>query len=303
MKEITKPTIFIIAGPTAVGKTAIAIALAKHFQTDIISADSRQCYSEMSIGVARPSQEELTEIKHYFIATHRITEELNAGSFEKYALKSANEIFQKNNVAIMVGGSGLYIKAFCEGIDPMPNVPEGIRKQIIESYSHKGLIWLQKELQQKDPGFWEVAEQQNPQRLMRALEVWNATGHSIMAYRTKKKVVRPFRVIKIGLELPKEQLIQNIHKRVDQMIEDGLLEEVKGLLPFKNNNALQTVGYRELFDYLDGKLSLEQAIIDVKTNTRRYAKRQLTWFKKDTEIKWFQSSLHNLSPIANLVQV
>ncbi len=294
-------TVIIISGPTAVGKTSFAIDLAKHFQTDIISADSRQCYKEMKIGVARPSDGELAEVKHYFIASHSITDDLNAGSFEKYALAAADKIFQKNTVAIMVGGTGLYIKAFCEGIDPMPVVPDEIRKQVIEGYEQKGLIWLQKELQQKDPAFWEVAEQQNPQRLMRALEVLYATGQSIMVYRTAKKTERPFRVTKIGLELPKEELHERIHMRVGKMMEDGLLEEVKTLTPYRSYNALQTVGYKEIFDHLDGKTSLEEAVTHIKTNTRQYAKRQMTWFKKDKEIQWMPPVNASLASIIETV--
>ena len=294
-------TVIIISGPTAVGKTSFAIELAKHFQTDIISADSRQCYKEMKIGVARPSDEELAAINHYFIASHAVTEDLNAGAFEKYALAAADEIFQKNKVAIMVGGTGLYIKAFCEGIDPMPVVPDEVRKQVIEGYEQKGLIWLQKELQQKDPTFWEVAEQQNPQRLMRALEVLYATGQSIMVYRTAKKAERPFRIIKIGLELPKEELNDRIHQRVDQMMIDGLVAEVKTLLPYRTHNALQTVGYKEIFDHLDGNSSLEEAVIQIKTNTRHYAKRQMTWFKKDKEIEWMAPSAASISSVITSV--
>jgi tRNA dimethylallyltransferase len=290
-------TVIIIAGPTAVGKTSFAIDLAKHYQTEIISADSRQCYKEMKIGVARPSDEELAAIKHYFIASHSVTDDLNAGSFEKYALTAADEIFQKNKVAIMVGGTGLYIKAFCEGIDPMPVVPDEVRKQVIEGYEQKGLIWLQKELQQKDPAFWEVAEQQNPQRLMRALEVLYATGQSIMVYRTAKKIERPFRIIKIGLELPKEELHNRIHQRVDQMMADGLVAEVKTLLPYRSHNALQTVGYKEIFDHLDGNSSLDEAVTQIKTNTRQYAKRQMTWFKKDKEIEWMAPSGESIASI------
>lgn len=292
------PTIIIIAGPTAVGKTSFAISLARHFNTEIISADSRQCYRELKIGVARPSDEELMLVKHHFIASHSITEELNAGSFEKYALDKATELFQKNPIVVMVGGTGLYIKSFCEGIDPMPEVPELVRKQVIEGYETKGLIWLQKELQQKDPDFWKIStEQQNPQRLMRALEVLNATGQSILVYRTRKKISRPFRVIKIGLELPKEILRKRIDDRVDQMIESGLLEEVKSLVPYKNLNALQTVGYKELFAFLEGETSLEQAIVQIKTNTRQYAKRQMTWFTKDPEIRWMSPDPQNLAAI------
>ncbi len=297
-----QPTIIIIAGPTAVGKTSFAVELAKHFQTDIISADSRQCYREMKIGVARPSEKELSEVKHYFIASHSVTDDLNAGSFEKYALHAVDEMFQKNKTAVMVGGTGLYIKAFCEGIDPMPVVPDEVRKQVTEGYGQKGLIWLQKELQQKDPGFWEMAEQQNPQRLMRALEVLYATGQSIMVYRTAKKTERPFRIIKIGLELPKEELHKRIRQRVDLMIQEGLPEEVRSLLPFRSHNALQTVGYRELFDHIDGNSSLEEAIEQIKVNTRHYAKRQMTWFAKDKEIQWMAPSEKSLSLVMQQVQ-
>jgi tRNA dimethylallyltransferase len=301
MNNSAQNTVIIITGPTAVGKTSFAIALAQHFQTEIISADSRQCYKEMKIGVARPSDEELAAIKHYFIASDSVTEDLNAGSFEKYALEAADEIFKKNKVAIMVGGTGLYIKSFCEGIDPMPEIPEETRRQVIDGYKQKGLIWLQKELEQKDPAFWAVAEQQNPQRLMRALEVLYATGQSIMVYRTKKKIERPFRIIKIGLEISKEQLHHNINTRVDQMMQQGLLKEVESLLPYRNHNALQTVGYREIFEHLDGKCSLEEAVEHIKNNTRHYAKRQMTWFKKDTEIQWFSPAPASLPQVTALV--
>jgi tRNA dimethylallyltransferase len=295
-------TVIVIAGPTAVGKTSFAIEVARHFGTDIISADSRQCYREMKIGVARPSEEELAAVKHYFIASHSVTDDLNAGSFENYALDAAEEIFSKHPVAVMAGGTGLYIKAFCEGIDPMPVVPDAVRRQVIDGYQSKGLVWLQKELEQKDPVFWERAERQNPQRLMRALEVLYATGSSILAYRTQKKVERPFRIVRMGLELPKELLHQRIHARVDQMMVDaGLVEEVRSLLPYRTHNALQTVGYREIFEYLDGSCGLEQAVADIKTNTRQYAKRQMTWFTKDKEIHWLDARAPDLHRIEKLV--
>ena len=301
MPESKKPVVIIVAGPTAVGKTNFASALAQHFNTAVISADSRQCYREMKIGVARPSEDELAKVKHYFIASHSVTDDINAGSFEKYALAAVEEIFQHSPVAVMAGGTGLYMKAFCEGIDPMPVVPEDIRKQVIEGYQRKGLIWLQKELQQKDHGFWAVAEQQNPQRLMRALEVLYATGQSIMQYRKEKKADRPFSIIKIGLELPKEKLYEHIHTRVDGMIEAGLMEEVIRLMPFRSYQALQTVGYKELFDYLDGKINQEQAIEAIKTNTRHYAKRQMTWFKKDKDIQWFHASAENIPAVIEMI--
>jgi len=282
-----KNTVIVVAGPTAVGKTSLAIQIAQHFSTKIISADSRQCFKELNIGVAKPSTDELNLVHHYFINSHSIHQEVNAGTFERYALQAADEIFSESNVAVMVGGTGLYIKAFCEGMDSMPKIDEAIRNEIITSYETKGLKWLQNEIRDKDNAFWQVAEQQNPHRLMRALEIFTATGKSIIEFRQHKKVERPFNIIKIGLELPKEQLHQNIHIRVDQMVEAGLVKEVKSLLPNRNINALQTVGYRELFDHYDGNCTLEQSINQIKINTRHYAKRQMTWFKKDIEMKWF----------------
>jgi tRNA dimethylallyltransferase len=279
--------VIVIAGPTAVGKTAVAIGLAKHLQTEIISADSRQCFKELSIGVARPTNVELKEVRHHFIASHSIEEEITAASFEQYALKTAAALFEKYDTIVMVGGTGLYIKAFCEGLDEIPAVAPSIRESIIANYEKKGLPWLQEQVKEKDAAYFASGETQNPQRLMRALEVVEATGQSILSFRKRQKTVRDFTIIKLGLELPKETLHQRIHTRVDQMMEQGLLEEVKRLQPMRHLNALQTVGYAELFDYLDGKVSLEQAVEKIKTNTRRYAKRQITWFKKDNGITWF----------------
>lgn len=279
-------TIIIISGPTAVGKTAVAIKLAQLLQTDIISADSRQCFKELNIGAAKPSSEELNAVHHYFINSHGIGEEVNAGIFEKYGLHAAEQIFEKHDVAVMVGGTGLYIKAFTEGMDEMPLIDRAVRQKIIDSYEQNGLEYLQKEVAENDPGFWAIAEKENPQRLMRALEVVLSSGKSVTSFRSGKKESRPFNIIKIGLELPREELYDRINKRVDMMVEHGLADEVSQLLPHKNINALQTVGYREFFDFFDGKASLQQAIANIKTNTRRYAKRQLTWFKKDEEITW-----------------
>lgn len=283
-------TVVVIAGPTAVGKTALSLQLAQRYGTAIISADSRQCFRELNIGVAKPEPHELALVPHYFINSHSIQDEVNAAVFEQYALQAAAAIFQQHSIAIMVGGTGLYIKAFCEGIDSIPPVPAAIHDAVIDLYNEKGLEWLQQELAAKDPAFWQTAEQQNPQRLMRALEVLYATGESITRFRTAQKVERPFNIIKIGLELPREQLHQRIHQRVDAMMQTGLLEEVTDLLPYRQLNALQTVGYRELFDYLDQQITLEQAIDQLKTNTRHYAKRQMTWFRKDKDLRWFHPS-------------
>lgn len=280
------PRVYIVAGPTAVGKTAVAIALAKRLNTEIISADSRQCFKELSIGVARPNPAELALVPHHFIADHSVENDLNAGYFEKYALEKAEAILTRNESVVMVGGTGLYIRAFCEGIDPMPVINPNIRENIITQYEAKGLIWLQAELKHKDPDFWLTAEQSNPQRLMRALEVLTATGKSILHFRTAQKKNRPFEIIKVGLEMPIDQLTSRMNDRVDQMVKDGLFEEVKSVVNFKDKPALQTVGYKEVFSFLDGTLTQEAAIQQIKIHTRQYAKRQMTWFKKDAEIKW-----------------
>jgi len=280
-------TVIVIAGPTAVGKTSLAIELAKHFQTEIISADSRQCFKELNIGVARPSVEELQQVPHHFINSHSIQEEVTAITFEQYALQKATALFKYHQVVVMVGGTGLYIKAFTDGLDLIPPINPAVRMEVIQSFEQHGVSWLQQQLQQKDPLYSEKGEMQNPQRMMRALEVVESTGQSVLSFRKGEKVKRDFSIIKIGVELPKEELHRNIHTRVDNMMKAGLQEEVKGLLSFRKLNALQTVGYAELFDWLDGNISLEKAMEQIKTATRQYAKRQMTWFKKDKELQWF----------------
>lgn len=279
-------TVIVVTGPTASGKTAVAIDIARRYQTEIISADSRQCFRELNIGVARPSEEELATVPHHFIADHSIHDEVTAASFEEYALRTAHDLFTRHDVIVMAGGTGLYIKAFCEGLDTIPAIPQEIRNNIVSQYEAMGMDWLSNEVRQKDPEFFRVGEIQNPQRMMRALEVVEATGQSVLEFRSGKKVTRDFAIKKIGLDIPKEDLHQRINTRVDKMMEQGLLEEVKGLLPYKDLNALQTVGYKELFDFLDGKTTLERAVELIKQNTRQYAKRQLTWFRRDKEIEW-----------------
>jgi tRNA dimethylallyltransferase len=279
-------TCIIIAGPTAVGKTAFAIQLAQQLNTQIISADSRQCFKELNIGVAKPSLQELQSVPHHFINSHSITEEVNAVVFEQYALQKVTEIFTSHDHAVMVGGTGLYIKAFAEGIDALPEIDAAIRQNIIAANEEKGLPWLQQQVEQHDPVYYAKGEIKNPQRLMRALEVKLSSGRSITEFQTRQKKQRDFNIIKIGLELPKEQLVNNINHRVDMMMQQGLLHEVKSLQQYSHLNALQTVGYKELFDYLQNKCTLEEAVERIKINTRQYAKRQMTWFKKDAEIKW-----------------
>ena len=281
----------IIVGPTAVGKTTFAIQLAQHLHTQIISADSRQCFKELNIGVAKPSAAELQTLPHHFINSHSITEEVNAAVFEGYALQKVNEIFVQHDTAVMVGGTGLYIKSFCEGIDALPEIDLAVREKIITSYHQHGLQWLQKEIEKNDPVYFAKGEIKNPQRLMRALEVKLSSGESITYFQTQQKKQRDFKIIKIGLELPREQLIKNINQRVDDMMQQGLLEEVKELQQYKNLNALQTVGYKEIFDYFGGAATLENAEEQIKINTRQYAKRQMTWFKKDLEFKWVSPHL------------
>ncbi len=279
-------TMYIILGPTASGKTAVAIELARFLNTSIISADSRQCFRELNIGVAKPTAEELALVPHFFINNLSITEEVNARLFEESALAFTQKIWQENDTAIMAGGTGLYIKAFCEGMDSMPEVEKEIREKLRNDFSKNGIEWLQDEVQKKDPDFWLQAEQDNPQRLLRALEIWESTGTSILDFQKNKKVHRDFKIIKIGFEIPMPALYERINKRVDKMMIAGLLSEVENLLPYRNCAALQTVGYKELFEYLDGKYSLEKAIEKIKQHTRNYAKRQMTWFKRDKEIQW-----------------
>ena len=287
-------TVIIIAGPTAVGKTAVAVELARTLQTEIISADSRQCYRELKIGVARPSEEELQLVPHHFIASHSIHEKLDAAVFENYALQKAAQIFQHHDYAVMVGGTGLYIRAFCEGMDAIPSIPEAIRNEISQAYAQQGLAWLQQQVQQLDPQFYRGGEIQNPRRLMRALEVFKASGKSILSFRKGVAAERPFQIIKFALNIPREQLHRHINKRVEGMMEAGLLAEVESLVPYQHLNALQTVGYKELFDYLNGQCTLADAVADIKTNTRQYAKRQLTWFRKDTSYTWISPETEHI---------
>ncbi|MGC4103970.1 tRNA (adenosine(37)-N6)-dimethylallyltransferase MiaA [Ferruginibacter sp.] len=288
-------TCIVICGPTAVGKTSFAIQLAQQLNTEIISADSRQCFKELDIGVAKPSAAELQLVPHHFISSHSIHEEVNAVVYEAYALQKAHDIFKQHDTLVIVGGTGLYIKAFCEGIDELPAVDPTIRENIVADYEQNGLEWLQNEVAANDPVYYAKGEIKNPQRLMRALEVKLSSGRSITEFQTQQKKQRSFNIVQYGLELPKEQLHKNIHDRVDIMMQQELLHEVTQLLPYQQLNALQTVGYRELFDHLQGKLSLDEAVERIKINTRQYAKRQMTWFKKNKDVKWITP--HSLAQV------
>ena len=274
-----KKKCIIISGPTAVGKTALAVQVAQHFSTSIISADSRQCYQELNIGVAKPSFQELQAVHHYFINSHSIHQSVNAADFERYALAAVQEIFSVADVAVIVGGTGLYIKAFQEGLDQIPPVPNEFRNNLIAQYKQLGLDWLAQQIQSSDPEFFTTGEIHNPQRMLRALEVRLFTGKSIRSFQNNKAVNRDFDCINIAVELPRADLYSRINIRVDDMIEQGLVNEVAQLAPFRHLNALQTVGYKELFEYVDQSVTLDFAIEKIKQNTRHYAKRQITWLK------------------------
>ncbi len=291
--------LILLVGPTAVGKTAAAISVAEKLHTEIISADSRQVFKELTIGTAKPDPEELKKIAHHFISNKSIHEEYTAGQYGRDAIALIHQLFEKYDCLVMVGGSGLYIKAALEGFDEMPEVPEGLRKKITEEYQTNGLTWLQQEVEQADPDYFSVVDQQNPQRLMRALELIRSSGKPIHSLRTNKKTELPFEVIKIGLNIPREQLFERIDSRMDKMIKDGLFDEAKEFYPHQELNALQTVGYREIFYYFDGLYEYEEAIRLLKQNSRRYAKRQLTWFKRDAEVNWFE----NKNDILNWLEV
>ncbi len=283
-------TVYVIAGPTAVGKTAIAIQLANALGTSIISADSRQCYREMTIGTAKPSEDELAAVPHYFINSHSVTEHLSTADFERLALSYLDEIFKATNTAVVCGGTGLYIKTLCEGIDSMPDVDEAIDEEVNQLYKEQGITWLQEALQKEDPTFYKTGEVNNPVRLIRALSFIRSTGKSITDYRTGAKKDRPFNIVKVALDMPREVLYDRINRRVDIMMEQGLLTEATALYPQRHLKNLQTVGYSELFEYMDGNRTLDEAIGKIKQHSRNYAKRQLTWFRKDKEFNWLDAN-------------
>jgi len=280
-------TVVVLSGPTGTGKTATGIKLAKQFDSVIISADSRQIYKEIPIGTAAPSKEELMQIPHYLIGTHSIFDYYNAYEFEQDALAIVESLFEKHNLIFMVGGSMMYIDAFCNGIDELPTVDPIIRDGLAEKYKNEGLEVLRRQLKQLDPVFYGQVDLKNPKRVIHAVEICLMTGQPYSSLRTKPQKERTFNIVKIGLEMKREILYEKINNRVLLMMQNGLEEEAKSLYEYKHLNALNTVGYKELFDYFDGKYSKEKAIELIQRNTRRYAKKQLTWFKRDKEIKWF----------------
>jgi tRNA dimethylallyltransferase len=284
---VQKPFLIVIGGPTAVGKTTLAIQLAQYFKTEIVSADARQFYKKMDIGTAKPSLEELSSAKHHFIDCLEIDQEYTAGRFENDALQTISAIHSKNQYAILVGGSGLFIKAVCSGLDDIPTIDPTIRETLNKEFQDYGLQPLVNKLKQLDIDYYNIVDRQNSQRVIRALEVCIGTNKPYSSFRHGRVKSRPFHTIKIGLELPREILYDRINARVDAMLAQGLEQEVKNLYPYRHLNSLKTVGYQELIDYFDGIITKEDAINMIKQNSRRFAKRQMTWFKKDTEFTWF----------------
>lgn len=280
--------LIIIVGATAVGKTSTAIKVAKHFNTEIISADSRQIFKELNIGVACPGEDELAEIKHYFIANKSIREYFSAGEYEREVIGLLDEIYKTKDVVILCGGTGFYVNAVLNGFDEIPAVDEKIREELNQQYKENGIGPLQNKLKELDEETYNSMDIQNPQRVIRALEVCIGTGNKVSFYKKKNEVARNFIPIKIGLNISKEQLHFNINHRVDKMMHEGFLEEAKAVYEFRAHNALQTVGYKELFDFIDGKTNLNEAVNFIKLHTRQYAKRQLTFFNKHNDYKWFE---------------
>lgn len=288
MQENNKYLI-VIAGPTASGKTALAIQLAQQLDAEILSCDSRQFFKETTIGTAKPDAEELAAAVHHFIDCLSIEEAYNIGDYERDVLAFLEDYYQKKNIAIMVGGSGMYIRAVCEGLDTYPKVDKKIRLELNQLLEIEGVEALQEELKKADPVYYAKVDVSNPHRLIRALEICRGTGQPFSSFQGKNKVERPFTVIKLGIHWERAVLYDRINRRVDLMLEAGLLEEAKTLYPQRALNALQTVGYREFFDYFDGKTTLEEAIELVKRNTRRYAKRQMTWLRKEKDLHWIDA--------------
>jgi len=279
--------LIVVAGPTAVGKTAVAIRLAHAFNTAIVSADSRQIFREMTVGTAKPTHEERAVIPHYFVDSHSVVENYDAATYAAEALGVIDRLFIVHDEVILCGGSGLYIKGVCDGFDDIPPVPDEVRAELMAHYEQHGLPWLQQRMRELDPAALANMDEKNPHRLIRALEVKLHTGESIAAFRKNKKQQRNFTSIKIGLTLPREALYTRIDSRMDEMIARGLFEEAKALYPLRHHNALQTVGYQEIFGFIENRYDRDECVRLLKRNSRRYAKRQLTWFQKDPEFTWF----------------
>lgn len=297
--NLQKPTLIVLIGPTGIGKTDLSLTLAEFYHTEIISADSRQLYADLKIGTAAPTQEQLSRVRHHFVGTLQLTDYYSAACYEIEVMKRLEGLFKSNRVVILTGGSMMYIDAVCNGIDDIPTVDEETRKIMMERYEENGLDNLCAELKLLDPEYYHIVDLKNPKRVIHALEICYMTGKTYSSFRTNKKKNRPFNIIKIGLRREREELYERINLRVDQMMQAGLLEEAKSVYPYRHLNALNTVGYKELFKYLDGTWDLSFAIEKIKQNSRIYSRKQMTWFKRDKEVTWFhpdqqQEILHHL---------
>ena len=282
-------TLLLIVGPTGVGKTELSLRVAERYGCPIVNCDSRQVFRGIPIGTAVPTAEEQARVKHYFVATRELEQDYNAGQFERDALALLDELFREHEVVVMTGGSMLYADAVCNGLDDLPAVPSSIRADVQHEYEEKGLTWLQAEVQRLDPDYWEVVDRSNPARLVHCVELCRVTGKPYSALRSNTTKERPFRMIKVGLDRPRAELYDRINRRVEQMVADGLVEEARAVYPKRALNSLQTVGYKELFAYFDGEYDLNRAIELIQQNTRHYAKRQLTWFRRDEKIHWLNA--------------
>ena len=287
---VNRKTLVLLLGPTGVGKTELSLRVAEHYGCPILNCDSRQVFRGIPIGTAAPTAQELARAKHYFIATRDLQDDYNAGQYERDALELLDQLFLTHDVVVMTGGSMLYADAVCNGLDDLPTVPDAIRAEVTENFKLQGLTWLQQEVQRLDPEYWKIVDHSNPARLTHCVELSLTTGKPYSSLRTNTRKERPFRILKIALERPREELYERINTRVSQMMEDGLLEEAKAVYPLRRLNSLQTVGYRELFGYLDGEYDLRRAIELIRQNTRHYAKRQMTWFRRDKEIHWIDAN-------------
>ncbi|MBB6005007.1 tRNA (adenosine(37)-N6)-dimethylallyltransferase MiaA [Arcicella rosea] len=299
MSEILNKTLIIIVGPTAVGKTDLCVKLAKLLDTEVVSADSRQFYRELAIGTAKPTEAEMDGVVHHFINSHSIHDYYSVGDFERDCLKVLEEIFSRKDVAILTGGSGMFVKMITDGIDEMPEADLELRQKLAERFEKEGLVQLQEELRVLDPVYFEQVDEQNTQRVLRALEVCLSTGKPFSSFRKNQKVQRPFKMLKIALERPREELYARIDTRMDIMLAAGLEEEAKAVIDYREHYALKTVGYREIYEHLDGDYDREEMIRLLKRNSRRYAKRQMTWFKNQDEFHWFDAK--NVAEITEFI--
>ncbi len=283
----SKPTLIVLIGPTGIGKTDLSLNIAEHYNTEIISADSRQLYADLKIGTAAPTSEQLARVKHHFVGTLQLTDYYSAAQYEAEVMKKLDELFKRHNVIVLTGGSMMYVDAVCKGIDDIPTVDEETRKTLMQHYENVGLERLCAELKILDPEYYDIVDKKNPKRVIHALEICYMTGQTYTSFRTSQTKERPFNIIKVGLRREREELYARINKRVDIMMEDGLLEEAKSVYQYKDLNSLNTVGYKEMFKYLDGEWELPFAIEKIKQNSRIYSRKQVTWFKRDTDITWF----------------